>query len=122
MNTSFYQGLKLALVRHIHFRPHDPFHIYIGFFAFLATAALTKKGFDHPLCLLPGFALSILMEVLDLRDNFVYAGTLRWSDSVHGVVVTNLIPVLLWAYARYRLITKGVALGPVSFENARKPE
>jgi hypothetical protein len=102
MKTSFYQGLKLVLVRHIHFRPHDPFHIYIGFFAFLATAAWTKKGFSHPFCLLPGFLLSLLMEVLDLRDDYVYTGVLKWSDSVHGVVVTNVIPVLLWANAWYR--------------------
>jgi hypothetical protein len=40
--------LKLVLVRHFHFRPHDPFHIYIGFFAFLITAAVAKKGFSHP--------------------------------------------------------------------------
>ena len=101
VKTSLYQGLKLVLVRHIHFRSHDPFHIYIGFFAFLITSAATKKGFSHPVCLLPGFALSLLMEALDLRDNYVYSGTLPWYDCAHGVFITNLVPVLLWAYARY---------------------
>jgi hypothetical protein len=103
MESSHYQSLKLVLVRHIHFRPHDPFHIYIGFFAFLITSAVTKKGFSHPVCLLPGFALSLLMEILDLRDNYVYSGTLPWSDCAHGVFITNLIPLLLWVYGRFRI-------------------
>jgi hypothetical protein len=64
---------------------------------------VAKKGFSHPFCLAPGFALSVLMEILDLRDNYVYSGSLPWADCAHGILVTNLIPIALWAYAQYRL-------------------
>lgn len=100
--TSPYQALKLYLVEHLHFRPHDPFHIYIGFFSLLLTAEIFKIKYSNPIVLLPGFIISLIMEAFDLHDDYVSLGYCRWGASLHGLVVTNLLPVIFLLIVRYR--------------------
>lgn len=100
MPTYPYQSLKLLVVHAIPVRPHDPYHIYIGFFIYLLSVQLSKRKLSSLLCLAPGFALSVLMESLDLRDNYRSTGHGRWHDAIHGLVATNLLPVLFVLYLK----------------------
>ena len=99
---SHYQALKLYLVEHIRFRPHDPFHIYIGFFSLLLTAEIFKVRYSNAIVLLPGFIISLIMEAFDLHDDYVSLGYCRWGASIHGLVVTNFLPVIFFLIVRYR--------------------
>ena len=101
MYTSPYQSLKLQIVHWIPVRPHDPYHIYIGVFATLLSAKLLKRTLTDPLCLLPGFVLSLVMESLDLHDDFQTLGRGRWHESIHGLIASNLLPVVLVGYLRW---------------------
>jgi hypothetical protein len=47
------------------------------------------------------------MEAVDLRDNWRDERRLRWAASLHDVLNTNAIPVVLVALLRRRWIGRG---------------
>jgi len=101
VKTSAYQLLKLKFLSVVPLSK-DATHIYIGFGCFLLAVTVLRIPPTSFKAILPCLAASLLMEVADLRDEFVYTGELRWAASLKDVVNTNLISVLLVLLFRAR--------------------
>ena len=95
-----FQEYKLQLVQLLHLAK-DAIHIYIGFACFMLAVALFRRSPRTIQALIPGLILSLMLEVLDLRDDLVSTGHLRWSASLKDIVNTNLIPVVLFMASRW---------------------
>jgi hypothetical protein len=91
---SWYQQLKPILLEFFHLSK-DAIHIHIGFLCLVVFLLVSKRKLGTWPILIPGLSLSILMEILDLRDAYVYAGTLNFSASLHDLINTNIIPLVL---------------------------
>jgi hypothetical protein len=98
--TSTYQRIKLVVLSIVPLTK-DALHVYIGCAALLATAALLRWPLSSPKVLAPGLLLSLAMEVVDLRDGY-REGHVRWRDSCHDIVNTNLIPLTIVGLSRRR--------------------
>ena len=57
--------------------------------------------------ILPGVLVSVVLEVLDLWDDFHYFGHFRWAASARDIVNTSLIPFLLVSVCRYAGVSTG---------------
>ena len=75
----------------------DAIHIYIGFLCLLVALILLRRRLTSYWALAPGLLVSIVMEILDLRDGY------NWAASAKDLVNTNLIPFLLVTLARWRV-------------------
>jgi hypothetical protein len=103
MNTeTAFQELKLILLSIIPIS-RDAFHIYIGFFVFVGCI-LIYKGKLKWKCLIPVFIIAIGIEVLDLKDDYYYYGFPRWSSSLHDVLNTVFIPLVLYGLIKLKKI------------------
>jgi hypothetical protein len=98
--TSLYQRVKLVVLDLLPLT-RDAVHIYIGCACLLATAALLRWPLSSFKVLVPGLVLSLAMEVADLRDGF-RQHEVHGAGSVHDVVNTNLIPLVIVLLARRR--------------------
>ncbi len=96
---SAFQSLKLALVEHLHLAK-DGFHIYLGFVCFMLAITLGRRSPRSLQALLPSLIVALLLEVLDLRDDYRSLGHMRWAASLKDIFNTNLIPVILIVAAR----------------------
>jgi len=107
-----FQEYKLQLVQLLHLAK-DAIHIYIGFACFMLAVALFRRSPRTIQALIPGLILSLMLEVLDLRDDLVSRGHLRWSASLKDIVNTNLIPVVLFMAARWDMwrAREGASIG-----------
>ena len=76
----------------------DAIHIYVGFLCLLGSLIVWRRKLTSWWALLPGFLLSLLMEYFDLRDGF------GWAASLHDVVNTNLLPLVLVLLARWEVL------------------
>jgi len=76
----------------------DAIHIYVGFLCLLGSLIVWRRKLSSWWALLPGFLLSLLMEYFDLRDGF------GWPASLHDVVNTNLLPLVLVLLARWEVL------------------
>lgn len=94
MRLSYYQQLK-PIVNELLGLTNDAIHMHIGFFALIATLIIVKKRMNPWLYLVPGFVLSILMEILDIRDDYVYGSRMHFVRNLHDIINTNLIPVVV---------------------------
>jgi hypothetical protein len=74
----------------------DAIHIYIGFLCLLLALILFRRKLSSFQALIPGLIVSVLMEVLDLRDGY------DWLASAKDLVNTNLIPFVLVLLARWQ--------------------
>jgi hypothetical protein len=74
----------------------DAIHVYIGFLCLLLALILFRRRLGSFTALIPGLLVSITMEVLDLRDGY------GWAESVKDLVNTNLIPFLLVLLTRWQ--------------------
>ncbi len=77
----------------------DAIHIYVGFLCLLGSVIVLRRRLSSFAALLPGFLLSLLMEYFDLRDGF------GWAASLHDVVNTNLMPLVLVLLARWEVLS-----------------
>ncbi|HET8647630.1 MAG TPA: hypothetical protein VFO85_19180 [Vicinamibacteria bacterium] len=102
--TSTYQRLKIELLSLVHLSK-DAVHVYVGVGCLLATLAVMRRV--RWKALLPGLVVSLAMEVVDLRDNWRDEERLRWKASLHDVLNTNALPVVLVAFLRRRWIRSG---------------
>ncbi len=93
---STFQAIKLQIVKILSLSK-DAIHVYLGFGAFALTFLLFPRLRKSYLVLLPGFLLSVLLELLDLRDDLLYLGYFRWTASLHDIINTNMIPIVLFA-------------------------
>lgn len=74
----------------------DAIHVYIGFLCLLIALIVFRRRLTSYWAVVPGLVVSVLMEVLDLRDGY------NWVASAKDLVNTNLIPVVLVTLARLR--------------------
>ncbi|HEY0512141.1 MAG TPA: hypothetical protein VGH73_09570 [Thermoanaerobaculia bacterium] len=72
----------------------DAIHVYVGFVGLLVALIVFRRRLSSYQALIPGFLVSLLMEVFDLRDGYSVAA------SVHDIVNTNLMPLVLVTLAR----------------------
>lgn len=82
----------------------DAIHIHVGFLCLAFYLVLSRKKLSSFIVLLPGFCLSLIMEILDLRDVYVYGGPLQLGASLHDILNTNFIPFILVVLAKTRRI------------------
>ena len=97
-DTSTYQRIKLVVLSLLPLTK-DAIHVYLGCGSLLVTAAVLRWPLSSYRVLVPGFLLSIAMEVVDLRDG-LREGHLNWAASVHDLINTNLIPLAVVLLAR----------------------
>ena len=74
----------------------DAIHVYIGFLCLLIALIVFRRRLTSYWAVVPGLVVSVLMEILDLRDGY------NWVASAKDLVNTNLIPVVLVTLARLR--------------------
>jgi hypothetical protein len=98
MDVSKYDHLKNLIISVLHLSK-DATHIYIGFFSLIAAVVILRKPLTSSIVLLPGLLISFGIEVLDVLVDYLEAKPIRWAASVHDLMNTNLIPVLLVALA-----------------------
>lgn len=72
----------------------DAIHIYIGFLGLLIGLIVFRRRLSSYQALIPGFLVSLLLEVFDLRDGYSVGA------SVHDIINTNLMPFVLVTLAR----------------------
>lgn len=70
----------------------DAIHIHVGLTVFCLAVVIWRRGRLDCLSLLPVFTAAVAMEFLDLRDDLVSLGYMRWSSSAH-----DLINTVFWA-------------------------
>ncbi len=90
---SNYQLLKLWLLAAVPLTK-DAIHVYIGFLCLIAALIVLRRRLTSFQALIPGLLISLIMEVFDLRDGY------GWAASVHDLINTNLMPLVLVTLAR----------------------
>ena len=105
METSTYQSLKIVISNVIDLSK-DAIHIHIGLVVFFMAAVLWKKGRIEFICLLPVIIIAALMELLDLHDDFIALGYMRWSASLHDIINTLFWPIIIVVLYRKGKINK----------------
>ena len=94
-----YQQMKPYILNFFHVS-RDAIHIHIGFACLVLVLLFTKKKLSSFYTILPGFIVSVLMELMDLRDDYVLRHRLNFMASLHDLVNTNLIPFVLVLLAK----------------------
>jgi hypothetical protein len=92
--VSPFQSLKMTIVENLHLAK-DGIHIYLGVACFLLAIAIGRRSPRSFQAVLPGVVVSLLIEALDLRDDFTSLGHFRWVASLKDIINTNLIPLIL---------------------------
>jgi len=103
---SDYQSFKLVLVKFFSLDAKDVIHVYLGFLFFFIAILIFKKPITSYKLLIVGLIGAVIMEILDLRDDYTYFGQLRWAASLRDIVNTNFLPFLIIFLARLGLIKK----------------
>ena len=92
--VSPFQSLKMTIVENLHLAK-DGIHIYLGVACFLLAISIGRRSPRSFQAVLPGVVISLLLEALDLRDDFSSLGHFRWVASLKDIINTNLIPLIL---------------------------
>ena len=103
---STYQQLKQLVLDYLPLAK-DAIHIYIGFACLVLSVILLRIPLSSLKSLILGFAVSLGMEAMDLRDNRDYPQVVRWLGSLRDVVNTNLIPLVVVLLSKTRRNGKG---------------
>jgi|ETN02SMinimDraft_2_1059926.scaffolds.fasta_scaffold263027_1 hypothetical protein len=98
---SFYQTLKLILVD-IFELSKDGFHIILGYFVFLLFARIFKIKLSSWKALFPTIIFSLLLEIVDFRDSIVFQMRYDFFDSIHDIMITNILPLITLLYLRFQ--------------------
>lgn len=104
MHSSSYQLFKSSILTIVPLSK-DAVHIYIGVACLLISALLLRLTANSFRALMLGFLVSVLLEVLDLRDDYVSFGRLRWAASLKDVINTNAVPLLMILLLRSKWCT-----------------
>lgn len=99
MLTTSYQQMKPVIVNLLSLSK-DAIHIHVGFLVLILTLIFSKKRLYQWQVLVPCFLISLVMEGLDLWDEFVTLGRLHFTASLHDILNTNFIPLLLVLWFR----------------------
>jgi Na+-translocating ferredoxin:NAD+ oxidoreductase RnfA subunit len=98
---SSYQQLKQMVLEHLPLAK-DAIHIYIGIACLALSVLLLRQPLASLRALALGLAVSVAMEVMDLRDNRNYPQLVRWLGSLRDVANTNLVPLIVVLLAKRR--------------------
>ncbi len=103
METSLYQLFKIYFFNYVPLSK-DATHIYIGLIVFFVVGIFVVKNFSSvkPVLFVLGFAL--LMEIVDLRDDYSAFGYFRWGASFHDIVNTCFWPLVIFLLFRFGLL------------------
>ncbi len=101
MEISNYPELK-DLILSIVLLTKDAVHIYVGFLCLLVSVIILRRSLASYSALILGLIVSCIMEILDLRHNLIFTGSVHLAGSLHDLINTNLIPCLLVFLARRR--------------------
>lgn len=99
--TSAYQRMKIELLSILEISK-DAVHVYVGVGCLLVALLLMRRV--RWKALLPGLLVSLAMEAIDLRDNWRDDERLHWKASLHDILNTNALPVVLVAFLRRKWI------------------
>ncbi len=94
MNTSIYQGIKQILLT-ISGLSKDAVHIYVGMTVFSGWIILFRNSMRSLKSVLPVAAVALLLELLDMWDNYHSVGQLRLAASVHDILNTIFWPLVI---------------------------
>ena len=94
------QTFKLAIVDAVGLSK-DAIHIYIGIACLLLSVLVGRRRLGSIGALVPGLIVSIVLEVIDLTDDYLHRGLLIWGPSVKDIVNTNLIPAVFTLVVRW---------------------
>jgi len=103
MESSAYQSLKLILLSFLPITK-DAVHIYIGLIVFFLYIIIARKSIASFVTLIPIAFVSAAMEMLDLRDDWMAFGYMRWEASIHDLINTMLWPTLIVCFFKAGLI------------------
>ena len=104
VRTSEYQLFKLKLLGFVPVTK-DAAHVYIGMTCLLFALLVLRIPLRSFRALIPGIVVALAMEVFDIRDDLQIGGP-RWGASLHDLVNTNLIPLVLVTVSRLGWIRK----------------
>jgi hypothetical protein len=93
MESSEYQSFKFVILEILHLSK-DAIHIHVGLIVFCLAVVIWRRGRLDYLSLLPVFIAAGAMEFLDLRDDLVSLGYMRWSASAHDLINTVFWPTV----------------------------
>jgi cell shape-determining protein MreD len=100
MEPTTFQSLKLAIIAASQLS-RDALHVYVGLGTFLAAAFLFRRSIRSYLPLVAVLVVAMLVEAVDLRDDLVTRGHMRWLASAHDLVNTLFWPTILLLLARH---------------------
>lgn len=104
---SAFQELKWFIVHHLHV-DKDGIHIYIGVACYLLAVTAGRLPASSWRALLPGVALSLLLECLDVIDTVRFGDPADWKAGLWDLLNTHLIPVTLCWCARRGLLDREI--------------
>ena len=100
MEPTTFQSIKLAIIAASQLS-RDALHVYVGLGTFLAAAMLFRRSIRSFLPLLAVLVVALLVEAVDLRDDLVTRGHMRWLASTHDLLNTLFWPTVLLLLARH---------------------
>ena len=103
MNTSQYQLLKIHILSVIHLSK-DAIHIYLGLSIFFLWILIARKTIRSFKAIIPVLIVAVVMEALDLKDDYTSFGHLRWGASIHDILNTVFWPFLIVLLFKLKLI------------------
>ena len=94
---SEYQEAKRIIVSILELSK-DSIHMHVGLIVFFLAVVFWKKGSIEARCLIPVAIVASLMEILDLRYDYVSLGHFRLkaiTASIHDLINTTFWPVVI---------------------------
>ena len=94
---SEYQDAKRVIVSILELSK-DSIHMHVGLIVFFLAVVLWKKGSIEVRCLIPVAIVASLMEILDLRYDYISFGYFRLNAitaSIHDLINTTFWPVVI---------------------------
>jgi hypothetical protein len=102
LSTAAYQNFKIVITNFFYLT-RDAVHVHLGFAMLVLTIVLTKRKLHDAKILIPGFLLSIVMELLDMSNDLTRSKVYP-MEYFHDLVNTNAIPICLVILAYLGLI------------------
>jgi hypothetical protein len=93
LSTALYQNFKVVITTFFYLS-RDAIHVHLGFAMMVLTLVITKRKMNDPKILIPGFILSVVMEILDM-SNDLSRSKVYPLEYLHDLVNTNFIPICL---------------------------
>ena len=103
METTLVQSIKLAIVADTGLSK-DALHVYVGLTVQFVAALVSRKTLRSAAPWLAVFALALVGELIDMRDDLVTSGHWRWGASLYDIVNTIFWPTVILALARRRIL------------------